>query len=169
MRVQRFLLWYRLLYIFAFLSAISPLPIIWVGDLDSETRKRILWAVGACFWVGFLLELLLLIPCSHEYWYIRQKLQRVRIPWRGDVRIGVLSFARDLKGLISDIIALLLVILVTILFFLRVKISWIVIPAVTMALFSINLRCLLNGKNRNLYLKIQKQRRLQNENGGTKT
>lgn len=159
MKERKFIRWYWALHLFALLSALSLLPLIWIGNVPEENRHSVLILCGGLFWGFFFLEMLTLIPCSKLYWHLRQAHRRTKIHWRGDVRIGAISFFKNREGLFSDLIAFALTVTTLALYFLRVSNSWIVIFLVVLTLLSLNMRCLLNGRNRNLYLKLKKERR----------
>ena len=159
MKERKFIRWYWALHIFALLSALSLLPLIWIENVPEENRHSVLILCGGLFWGFFLLEMIALIPCGKLYWHLRQTHRRTKIYWRGAVRTGAFSFCKNREGLFADLIAFALTVTTVALYFLRVSNSWIVILLVVLTLLSLNMRCLLNGRNRNLYLKLKKERR----------
>lgn len=164
MKEKKFLVWYRLLYVFASVSALSLLPLIWVNQLAAESKKVIIILCGAFFWGLLGMELLCLIPCSVQYEQLSRRCRLTKPYWRGKVRVGVTSFFKNREGMIADIAAIVLAVTAILLYLFKVETSWIVIPCVVLTLFSWNLRCLLNGKNRYLYLRITNSGR-RNSNG----
>lgn len=162
MKEKKYLIWYRLLYVFAGLSALSLLPLIWIDMIEESRRKLFVIFCGVSFW-GFLgLEMLCLIPCTILYWHLKETHRRDIVNWSGKVRTGAIAFMKNREGLFADVFALVVTIVTVVLYLLKIEASWVVIPFVVLTLFSWNLRTLLNGKNRNLYLKIKKARRRAN-------
>lgn len=160
MRERKFLIWYRLLYVFATLSAMSLFPLIWVSHIQEDSRSTFLVLCGALFWGFLLAELLCLIPCSALYWHLRQIHRRDKVFWRGKVTVGLIAFAKNRIGFVSDIVAIVISIATVALYLLNVQSRWLVIPAISFTIFCWNIRSLLNGKNQNLYLKIKKSKEI---------
>lgn len=163
MKEKKFLGLYWSLYIFALLSSASLLPIIWIDKVPEEDKRSMLIICGGLFWGFFFIEMLSLIPCSKLYWSLRQTHRRTKVYWRGGIHIGAISFFKNREGMIADAIAFIFTAATVTLYFLKAADGWIVILLVVLTMLSLNIRCLLNGRNRNLYLKLKKERRNQKD------
>ncbi len=158
MRARRFVHLHRLSFAAAALSAGSLLPLIWADRLTEAGRQRLLPACGAGFWLFFALELLTLLPQARLRPGLETVLEKVRIPWRGSVGLGALSFLKNRDALVCDGLALLLTAAVLTLYLCRVQAAWAVIPTTAACLLAWNLHALTNGRHHHLYMKIQKQK-----------
>lgn len=158
MKEKKYLIWYRLLYVFALLSSLSLLPLIWLGLVPEDHRSGVKLLCGVSFW-GFLgLEMLCLIPCSAYGAHLRKANLSRKVYWRGNVSLGLISFAKNRAGLFADAAAIIVTTVTAVLYLLHVQTSSIVLPTIALTLLCWNFRSLLNGKNRYLYLKIIKSK-----------
>ena len=154
MTERKFEIWYRLLYVFAVLSACSLLPLIDLYKVPSGFRDLLMRVCGICFWGFLLLECVFLWLCRKLRQSLIGKYESTKIIWNGAIKPGITAISRDTIGRYADITALGITIITIILYIADVQSEWIVIPLIVLTFLSLNARCLLNGKNRNLHIKI---------------
>ncbi len=154
MTERKFEIWYRLLYVFAVLSACSLLPLIGINSLPLDSRDGLMLACGVFFWGFFLLELIYLFLCKRLRKNLAENYENIQVVWNGKINLGIAAMSRDSIGRYADIAAMGITIITLVLYIADVQNEWVVIPLIVLTILSWNARCLLNGKNRNLYKKI---------------
>lgn len=130
---------------FAGFSAVLMMLIPLVDILGTERHTLDTYIVAASFWISIVLELWMVHRCSAERKWMERKKCRHRSHTRA--RAGVLSFHKTRAGTITDHVMLLTAVAVAVVVGIRARSQWLIVGCASMLYLSINLHCLLNGKN----------------------
>jgi hypothetical protein len=143
---------------------VSVIAIICVPfvEINGAIGQRIAaYTVATLFWIGLVLELIMVRKCSCE----REKLEQRESEDTIHSNIGIISFAKTQEGRTADIVLVLALIVNLFLRIIKRNTEWISISCISVLYLSFHLHCLLNGKNYR-YIKLFttcKKGRRQNE------
>lgn len=138
---------------------IALIPLVSYGDSPLKTIISYLISFG--LWIFFILGWIFLAKTQKERIKAQRKAGYGRIR-RSRLKVGMLNFNVTFEGLIFDVIVVLSVIALIITSILWTDIQYVTSINVAILVFSIQMRCILNGR---IYidLKLLESRRLKNE------
>lgn len=111
----------------------------------TQGQQMLAYVIAFLFWLSIICEIVFIcIANSHRKKLVRKFHKNKEIDKE---MIGIFSFLKNREGMMADIMLFLSVILLGIVIWTSVKISWIVIGVVSVLVLSFNLHCIFNGKN----------------------
>ena len=144
-----------------FLNSLMIAFVPFVSYGDSTFKNIISYLISAGLWMFFILSWIFLAKTQKERIKAQRKLGYGKIR-RSRLKVGMLNFNASFEGLISDVIVILSAIALIITSILWIDNQYVTSINVAILVFSIQMRCILNGR---IYidLKLLESRRLKNE------
>lgn len=102
---------------------------------------------GICFWLFLVLGIVLQIVLSNRIRKWKSKFYRIRRSMRMNPKPGIISFFKNIPGMISDILFIVSILTLVISYFLSNGTSIVCYISLSLAFCSFCTHCIFNGKN----------------------
>lgn len=154
--LKKYVLLVRLSFVGSFLSSVS-LFLIPFADINGQgIQKAFAYVAAAVFWSGFILEIIFVFASSCD----RKKIEKKRVDAGGEpskkTGVGAITFFSNRLAAAADSIFIVTAIAVAVLSVLKVKNNIIVMFVTAIMFFSLNMHCILNGRNYRYYANARK-------------
>lgn len=111
--------------------------------------------VPVLVWGSVIMEIVMIIQCQRIRKAMEFKLFKSKAIH--DSYPGIISFAKNREGVIADIVLFASAIFVALMLQLHVETAWMVLSGVFLFFLSLNMHCLLNGRNYRYYKAYKKR------------
>lgn len=155
MQERRFVAWFNAVFAMAGVGWLALLSISFLHMIKEPLQTYLSYVIAGCFWGSLLVELLAVWQCGRCRKLLRKSGSIEKNGWRA---VGILSFGRNREGTIADLCMICAGLVVTVLIVLKVNTVWLVMGSVLLLFLTIQLHCLLNGKNYR-YMKLLNKKR----------
>ena len=155
MQERMFKVWLNVVFAMVGVGCLALLGISFLHLIQEPLQTYFAYAIAICFWGSLSVECFATWKCRQYRKQLRTSRRKEKKSWR---TAGILSFGKNREGVIADFGMIGSALLVVVLVVLEININWLVVGSVLLLFLTIQLHCLLNGKNYR-YMKLLNRKR----------
>ena len=129
----------------ASLQFVLLLLIPYSNIVGTKKQQTMAYIIAFLFWASIICEIVFVCLAGNERKRLDRKLHKGKEI--NQSLSGIFSFFKNREAIVADVTLFLSVVLLGVIIWTNVKISWIIIGVVSVLALSFNLHCILNGKN----------------------
>ncbi len=129
------------------LVAVSLTAMVFVDSATTSKISIVSIICGICFWLFLILGIIFQIVLSNRIRKWKSKFYRIRRSMRMKPKLGIISFFKNIPGMISDILFVISILTLGISYFLSNGTSIVCYISLSLAFYSFCTHCIFNGKN----------------------